>query len=127
MEVSVRRDDAALTDLSGEWLALWRRDPAASVFHTSQYARAAWETELGADRSLAVIEMRRDGALGGLATVTIDLDDTLRFLGNEAVTDYLGPISEPADREAVAESFVHAIDGLQWSRAELFGLSSESG
>ena len=46
MEVSVRRDDAALTDLSDEWLALWRRDPAASPFHTPQYARAAWETEL---------------------------------------------------------------------------------
>src|SRR5205814_1267402 len=86
MEVSVRRDDAALTDLSGEWLALWRRDPAASPFHTPQYARAAWETELGADRSLAVIEIRRDGALEGLATATVDVDQTLRFLGNEAVT-----------------------------------------
>jgi len=127
MEVSVRRDDAALTDLSDEWLALWRRDPAASPFHTPQYARAAWETELGADRSLAVIEMRREGALAGLTTVTVDVDETLRFLGNEAVTDYLGPISEPADREAVATAFVQAIDGLGWSRAELFGLSSESG
>jgi len=127
MEVSVRRDDAALTDLSGEWLALWGRDPAASPFHTPQYARAAWETELGADRSLAVIEMRRAGALAGLASVTIDVDETLRFLGNEAVTDYLGPISEPADREAVATAFVGAIDGLGWTAAELFGLSAESG
>lgn len=127
MEVSVRRDDAALTDLSGEWLALWRRDPAASPFHTPQYARAAWETELGADRSLAVIEMRRDAALAGLASVTIDVDETLRFLGNEAVTDYLGPISEPADREAVATAFFRAVDGLEWSAAELFGLSSDSG
>jgi CelD/BcsL family acetyltransferase involved in cellulose biosynthesis len=127
MEVSVRRDDAALTDLSGEWLALWGKDPAASPFHTPQYARAAWETELGADRSLAVIEMRRDAALAGLATVTIDVDETLRFLGNEAVTDYLGPISEPADREAVSTAFVQAIDGLEWSTAELFGLASGSG
>src|SRR5438445_5663358 len=127
MEVSVRRDDAALTDLSGEWLALWRKDPAASPFHTPQYATAAWETELGADRSLAVIEMRRAGALTGLAAATIDVDSTLRFLGNETVTDYLGPISEPADRETVATAFIHAIDGLEWSDAELFGLSSESG
>ena len=51
MEVSVRRDDAALTDLSGEWLTLWRKDPAASLFQTPQYARAAWETELGADHA----------------------------------------------------------------------------
>jgi CelD/BcsL family acetyltransferase involved in cellulose biosynthesis len=127
MEVRVRRDDAALTDLSGEWLDLWRRDPAASPFHTPQYARAAWETELGADRALAVIEMRRDAALAGLASVTIDVDETLRFLGNEAVTDYLGPISDPADRDAVSAAFIQAIDGLAWSAAELFGLAAESG
>src|SRR5207302_10620981 len=92
LDVSVRRDDAALADLAGEWLALWRKDPAASVFRTPQYARAAWETELGADQTLAAIEMKRGGSLVGLATATVDLDGTLRFLGNKEVTDYLGPI-----------------------------------
>src|SRR4029077_13849484 len=74
MEVSVRRDDAALTDLSDEWLTLWRKDPAASVFQTPQYARAAWETEIGADQTLAVIEMRRGGELAGIATASVDVD-----------------------------------------------------
>lgn len=127
MEVSVRRDDAALTDLSGEWLTLWRKDPAASLFQTPQYARAAWETELGADQTLAVIEMRRGGELAGLATATVDVDGTLRFLGNKEVTDYLGPVCEPSDRDAVAAEFVSAVDPLEWSHAELFGLASDSG
>ena len=127
MEVRVRRDDAALTDLSGEWLSLWRKDPSASIFHTPQYARIAWETELGADHSLGVIEMIRDGVLTGLAAVMIDEDRTLRFLGNQAVTDYLGPISAPQDREAVAKAFVDAIGSFEWKRAELFGLAVPTG
>jgi CelD/BcsL family acetyltransferase involved in cellulose biosynthesis len=127
MEVSVRRDDAALTDLSGEWLTLWRKDPAASVFQTPQYARAAWETELGADQSLAVIEMRRDGVLAGLATTSVDADGTLRFLGNKEVTDYLGPVCAPSDRDVVADALVSAAEELEWSSAELFGLPADSG
>ena len=127
MEVRVRRDDAALTDLSGEWLSLWRKDPSASLFHTPQFARIAWETELGADHSLGVIEMISDGTLAGLATVMIDEDGVLRFLGNEAVTDYMGPISEPQDRDAVAKTFVEAIQGIEWRRAELFGLAVPTG
>jgi CelD/BcsL family acetyltransferase involved in cellulose biosynthesis len=126
MQVRVRRDDAALTDLSGEWLSLWGKDPTASVFQTPQFARAAWETELGADHSLGVIELRRDDALAGFATVMIDEDGTLRFLGNETVTDYMGPIAEPQDRDAVAKAFVDAIGNLEWKRAELFGLSIAS-
>ncbi|HEV2685923.1 MAG TPA: GNAT family N-acetyltransferase [Actinomycetota bacterium] len=127
MEVSVRRDDAALTDLSGEWLTLWRKDPAASVFQTPQYARAAWETEIGADQTLAVIEMRRDGELAGVATASVDPDRTLRFLGNKEVTDYLGPVCSPADRDAVADGFVSATSELEWSQAELFGLAGDTG
>ena len=127
MEVSVRRDDAALTDLSDDWLSLWRKDPVASPFQTPQYARAAWETELGADQNLALIEMRRDGDLVGLATATVDVNGTLRFLGNKEVTDYLGPVCEPTDRDEVATTFVETVRDLDWSTAELFGLTAGSG
>ena len=127
MEVSVRRDDVALTDLSGEWLTLWRKDPAASVFQTPQYARAAWETEIGADQTLAVIEMRRGEELAAVATASVDVDGTLRFLGNKEMTDYLGPVCEPADRDAVADVFFSATRELEWSRAELFGLATDTG
>jgi CelD/BcsL family acetyltransferase involved in cellulose biosynthesis len=127
MEVRVRRDDEALTDLSGEWLSLWRKDPSASIFQTPQYAGVAWETELGADHSLGVIEITNDDALIGFATVTIDEDQTLRFLGNESLTDYMGPIAEPHERDAVAKTFVEAIDDLEWKHAELFGLAVPTG
>jgi CelD/BcsL family acetyltransferase involved in cellulose biosynthesis len=126
MDVTVRTDDAALGDLAAEWNTLLDSDPSASAFHTPEYAAAAWETELGADRAFAAIEMRREGELVGLATVTIDPDGTLRFLGNAAVSDYLGPISAPQDRDEVAVGFVEGISRLEWKTGDLLGLAGDS-
>src|SRR6266568_2339332 len=61
MDATVRTDEAALFDLAAEWDSLFEKDPAASAFHTPEYATAAWETELGADRAFAAIEIRRKG------------------------------------------------------------------
>jgi CelD/BcsL family acetyltransferase involved in cellulose biosynthesis len=127
MDVTVRQDDAALTDLASEWLDLWHQDPSATPFHTPQYAQAEWETELGADRTLASVCVRNDGVLVGFANLTIDPDGTLTFLGNRAVADYLGPISRSSDRETVASALVDVIRDLEWTTAELFGLRSDSG
>ena len=128
MDVALSTDDAALDRLEPEWRALWDADPHASIFHTPEYARVSWQTELGADRELRIVELRRDGALVGLATMAIDPDRTLRFLGNAQVTDYLGPMSAPADRDEVATDLVRAIAGRDdWVVAELDCLPCDSG
>jgi len=127
MDVTVRQDDAALTDLAREWLDLWHQDPSATPFHTPQYAQAAWETELGADHELAAVCVRDGEMLVGLANLTIDPDGALRFLGNEQVTDYLGPIATPSHREQVADAVIEVIGGMEWTKAELFGLTADSG
>ena len=129
MQVITRTDaDAALLELDGEWRALWDDDPHASIFHTPEYARVSWETELGADRSFASIEVRDDGVLVGLAVMGIDPDGTLRFLGNSNVTDYLGPLSLPDTRDAVAEAFIEGIGALEgWTSAAFECLACDSG
>jgi len=128
MDVQTLTDHEALSTLAVEWRALWERDPTASIFHTDEYASTAWETELGADRALAVVTMREAGLLVGLGAVTIDPDGGLRFLGNAEITDYLGPISAEADRGRFADAFIGAIAGLPgWSFAELLGLAADSG
>ena len=128
MQIHIRTDEAALTDLEGEWRALWDRDPSATIFHTPEYARTAWETELGADRSLAIIAMREHDVLVGLAGLTIDPDGILRFLGNAEITDYLGPIAAEGDRDRVARAVIGAVEELpSWSRAELLCLPAGSG
>src|ERR1041385_6088200 len=128
MDVALSTDDAALDRLQPGWRAVWGADPHASIFHTPEYARVSWQTELGADRELRIVELRRDGALVGLATMAIDPDRTLRFLGNAQVTDYLGPMSAPADRDEVATDLVRAIAGRDdWVVAELDCLPCDSG
>lgn len=127
MDPILRRDEAALTELEVDWRALWERDPTASLFHTNEYARTAWETELGADRQLAIVELREHAALVGLAAFTVDPDGTLRFLGNEEITDYLGPLSAGRLRDRIAGAIVNVVQGLEWTRADLAGLAADSG
>lgn len=128
LAVTVRTDEEALSTLSVEWRSLWDADPQASIFHTPEYAQAAWFTELGADRDFLSVEVRRQGALTGLVTLGIEADRTLRFLGNSNVTDYLGPLAVPADREGVASAFIGAIAELDtWRAAELECLAAGSG
>jgi len=128
MEVTIHTDDDALGELAADWSSLWDRDPVATIFHTPEYARIAWETELGADRSLALVELREGDALVGLAPFTIDPDATLRFLGNAEITDYLGPLSAPSDRQRVAGEAVRALGSIDgWQRAEWQGLAADTG
>lgn len=128
MEIAVHTDPGVLADLVVEWRALWERDPDASLFHTAEYARTAWETELGADRSLVVVTAREHGVLVGLASFTIDPDRTLRFLGNAEITDYLGPLGAVRDRPRLAASFVEAAWGTGgWERAQLMCLAEDAG
>ncbi len=128
MDVVVRTDEGALTSLAPEWRALWDADPHASIFHTPEYANVSWETDLGADRIFVAVEVRRAGELAGLATFGIDPDTTLRFLGNAHVTDYLGPMSRPEDRDDVAVALVEGIGRIEgWGAAVLECLPARPG
>lgn len=109
-------------------MTLWDSDPAATPFHTPDYATAAWETELGVDRTFHQIQVRDGGALRGLANVTVDPDRTLRFLGNASVTDYLGPLSARPDRDQVADLLIEGIGRIEgWTAVELLGLAEDAG
>jgi CelD/BcsL family acetyltransferase involved in cellulose biosynthesis len=128
MDVQVRTDEGALTELAGDWRALWDRDPHASIFHTPEYNQLSWDTELGADRSFAAVECRVAGELVGLATLAIDPDGTLRFLGNSNVTDYLGPLSTLERRDDVAAAVIEGIQRLDgWPTAVMECLPTGSG
>lgn len=117
----------ALDTLAAEWRALVARDPGASIFHTPEYVRA-WLAEFGDGRDARLVEMRRDGAVAGVAAVSLDPDGVLRFLGDQETTDYLGPVSAPADREQAAQALVEAISRVEgWSVCELHGLAADTG
>lgn len=127
MDATAHRGPAAFDALTPEWVALVAEDPAAGIFHRPEFLRVWWE-ELGGGAEPYAVAVREGAALRGLATLAAGPDGTLRFLGDPEVIDYLGPISAPADRDAVAAAVVGAVGGLDgWRRAELAGLAADSG
>lgn len=127
MDVTVHSHADALAALAPEWRELAASDPAGTVFHLPEYA-GVWWSELGAGRMVRLVEMREDGRLAGIAALSLDPDGVLRFFGDLETADYLGPLSRPADRDAVAESLVAealAMDG--WETWEMHGLAEDSG
>ncbi len=123
-------DDA----LVAEWDALAARDSDATVFQRARWL-GRWESVLGAQRELRTRTFRRDGDLVGVLCETRELlrlpsgpGELLRLAGGDEVTDYLGPVAAPDDREAVADAYVAALAGDRgWDEIVLGGLAADTG
>lgn len=109
----------SLDDHFDEWIAAWNADPSATPFHRPEFLRGWWDEFSPAATPLVV----RAG--GGFATAMVE-GETLRFLGDPDVTDYMGPIG--TDRDAVAEALARAAAGIDgWTTADLPCLATGSG
>ncbi|MGH2830287.1 MAG: GNAT family N-acetyltransferase [Actinomycetota bacterium] len=128
MKVTVYDELGAIDALADSWRALAARDPTATIFQTPEYAHTWWE-EFGALRSLALVGMTgEDGALCGLAPLSMEPDGGVHFVGDPAITDYLAPVSAAADRDVVAATLVEVAAGLDgFGRLSLSGLPGDSG
>jgi CelD/BcsL family acetyltransferase involved in cellulose biosynthesis len=89
----------------------WRRlaHTAGNPFGTWEWASAWWRHQ-GGDREQRILGCRRaDGSLAGVVPLYFSADRPLRTLrlAGHGPADQLGPVSEAADREAVAEAFRH--------------------
>lgn len=125
MDAVLHDDPSAIDALTPAWASLWDADPAATAFQRPEYASAHRHVFDGPRP--AVIEIRRDGAAAGIAAVEVDAG-VLRLVGDPEITDYLGPVSAAADRDAVAEGFCDAIARIDgWTSADLPCLASDGG
>jgi CelD/BcsL family acetyltransferase involved in cellulose biosynthesis len=91
-----------------EWRELLARDPDRHIFATPEWHRVWWD-EFGAGKDLFVLTMCRGAEV--LAIVPLyrkheGRRKILRFLGGIDLTDYLGPICAPEDRDLVAATLV---------------------
>jgi CelD/BcsL family acetyltransferase involved in cellulose biosynthesis len=104
--VDVRRDlaDAALV---ATWDALADADPTATMFQRPRFL-TAWAQVFATDRDPRALVVLRDGAPIGVAALA-DHDEGVRLLGGDEVTDYLGPVARPADRDAVAAAVLEHV------------------
>jgi CelD/BcsL family acetyltransferase involved in cellulose biosynthesis len=126
MDVRIHEEIGAINDLAAGWRALADEDPSSTVFQEPDFVFEWWE-EFGAYRQLALMEIG-DDELRGIAPMSLEPGGVLMFSGEPSITDYGGPISRPADRDAVAACVVEAALRLSGvTRLELHGLASDSG
>jgi CelD/BcsL family acetyltransferase involved in cellulose biosynthesis len=122
-------DDA----LVAAWDQLAARDPDATVFQRARWLKN-WEAVLGGQRSMRTRTFHRGDELVGLLVETRELlrlpsgpGELLRLAGGSEVTDYLGPVCAPEDREEVADAYAAALVADRgWDEAVLGGLAADT-
>jgi CelD/BcsL family acetyltransferase involved in cellulose biosynthesis len=91
-----------------EWQELVRRDPDRHIFATPLWNKLWWE-EFGANKDLYILTMHRGDELVALVPLYRKHEGDrkiLRFVGGLDLTDYLGPICSPEDRDDVADTLI---------------------
>ena len=120
--------------LRADWDALVDDDPDATVFHTPRYLEV-WERMLGERAAPQVRTMHRDGRLVGVVAEAHERHgsptgptEILRFLGGTEVTDYLGPVARPEDRDDVMAAYADALAAdVDWDELVAGGLAVDTG
>jgi CelD/BcsL family acetyltransferase involved in cellulose biosynthesis len=120
--------------LVAEWDALHAADPHATMFQTARWQRR-FDAVLGGQRTLRTLAFRREGQLLGLVAESRELrrlpsgpSELLRLAGGDEVTDYLGPLSLPQERAAVADAYCAALAAERgWDEVVLGGLAADTG
>jgi len=127
--------------LVAAWDALADVDPDATLFQRARWLRR-WDDVLGGRRTLRTRAFHRGDTLVGIVAETRELvprpsgpDELIRLAGGDEVTDYLGPVSRPEDRAAVADAYVATLadergrdaDERGWDEIELCGLAADTG
>lgn len=119
--------------LRADWEVLVDDDPAATIFHTPRYL-AVWERMLGERAAPRVRTLHRDGRLVGVVPEALERagsptgpTEILRFLGGTEVTDYLGPVARPEDRDDVVAAYLDALAAdVDWDELVTGGLPGDT-
>ncbi len=119
--------------LRADWEALVDDDPDATIFHTPRYLET-WTRVLGEGATPQVRTVTRDGRLVGVVAEAHERAgsptgpyETRRFLGGTEVSDYLGPVARPEDRDDVTAAYVEALaEDRDWDELVASGLSADT-
>jgi CelD/BcsL family acetyltransferase involved in cellulose biosynthesis len=117
-----------------EWDSLVDDDPHGTFFHRPAYL-GVWLAQLGTRVTPRVHLAYRDGRLVGVIPVGREMEgsptgpiEVVRFLGGSDVTDYLGPVARPEDRDDVAAAYLAKLAGDgDFDEFVAGGLMAESG
>ena len=108
-----------------DWSDLVAADPAGTFFHTPGYLKLYWE-EFGERPEHLLLAFAELDERQVAAVAFERIGRTLRFLGGTEVTDYLGPVGDPAVQPAVAKELWAALaERDDWDVADLRGLPED--
>lgn len=127
LRTAQRFPDGAFT---AAWDELVESDPAATIFHSARFL-ARWCRHLRGDCDLRLRFVCDGDRLAGVVPEVRETSGRGRevhFAGGEHVTDYLGPVSLPDDRERVVDAWFGALEAEDdWDVVVAAGLAEDAG
>lgn len=123
--VTVRLEPAEWGSLNGAWTALYDDvQPAAGPFVSPEFLSSWWDV-LGGELELDLTAVLDDDELIGVLPLQRSAD-TVTFLGDFEVCDYMDLLAATGHEAAVVEALLERLDGLEAKRADLRGLAEGS-
>lgn len=115
---------ATFDELERSWKEVLPKSATDTVFVTPCWQRIWWDHFRGADE-LTLLAVRDGGDLAAVAPLRIT-DDSVAFVGNTEVCDYLDFVA-PAERcSTVLDAVLGYLEPLSWSTLVLHSLPSDS-
>jgi len=130
----VIHDGTGGDDVVEAWDALAGTDPHATLFQRARWL-GRWEAALAGQRTMRTLTFHRGDTLVGVMVETREVlrlpsgpSELIRIAGGDEVTDYLGPVAAPEDRDDVARAYIGLLaDDRGWDEAVLGGLAGDTG
>lgn len=129
MRLEVFTDDAAFDALESEWNPLVARSVMHTPFQLHEFQRAWW-SHFGSGKLRVLAARGADGGLVGLASLFVDAQGVLRWVGGEEIADYLDVIAPAAHIREMRQATFGWLAGPaapDWRRAQLSNIPEWTG
>ncbi len=121
MQIEAYSDAAVFDNLKPDWNALVDRSQVRTPFQTNEFQHTWW-THFGTGDLCILLARSDSGKLEGIASLFVDPEGVLRWVGGEEIADYLDVIAPPEQMEPVRQAVFIWLTGPAaplWQRAQL--------
>ncbi|MFQ5925694.1 MAG: GNAT family N-acetyltransferase, partial [Dehalococcoidia bacterium] len=120
MEMSYSIEVEGFPSLEERWQELLQARPQGNIFLTPQWQKAWWQ-ELGAERELLLLSVRRGAELVGIAPLMCQ-GDTISFIGDNDLCDYMDFITCQGQESAFSAVLLDYLEAMKWHSLDLYSL-----
>lgn len=117
IEMSYSIDVEGFPSLEERWQELLQASPRGNIFLTPQWQKAWWQ-EFGAGRESLLLSVRRGAELVGIAPL-MRQGDTISFIGDTDVCDYMDFIACQGQESAFSAVLLDYLEAMKWHSLDL--------